>query len=320
MAGTKEIKRRIKSVKNTKKITKAMELVAASKMKRAVSSTLASRLYAGYSWEILTSIAKNLEESTHPLFLEREKKDSHENILVILITSNRGLCGAYNAQVIKKVISLLKLDPRHGGASNNNINIDFVTIGKKGDMSMRRLGRKIIASFTELPDNISLSDVLPISKLAIDEYSTANYNKVLFAYTDFISALTQRPNIKQILPISKDSLKEVIDSLEPEKSPDVPRPDSGRGTSGEKSIDYLFEGDFNTLIESLAEKLTRMQIYQMILESNASEQSSRMIAMKNASDASGEMIDDLTLMFNKARQANITREISEISAGMTSVG
>ncbi|MFA5934254.1 MAG: ATP synthase F1 subunit gamma [Candidatus Paceibacterota bacterium] len=314
MAGTKEIKRRIKSVKNTKKITKAMELVAASKMKRAVSSTLASRLYALYSWEILTSIAKNLEESTYPLFIEREKIDGHENILVILITSNRGLCGAYNAQIIKKVISLLKLDPRHGGASNNNINIDFVTIGKKGDMSMRRLGRKIIASFTELPDNISLSDVLPISKLAIDEYSTGNYNKVLFAYTDFISALTQRPNIKQILPISKDSLKEVIDSL------DNTNKDEKINEDKEKSIDYLFEGDFNTLIESLAEKLTRMQIYQMILESNASEQSSRMIAMKNASDASGEMIDDLTLMFNKARQANITREISEISAGMTSVG
>ncbi|MFA5841331.1 MAG: ATP synthase F1 subunit gamma [Candidatus Paceibacterota bacterium] len=304
MAGTKEIKRRIKSVKNTKKITKAMELVAASKMKRAVSSTLASRLYAGYSWEILTSIAKNLEESTHPLFIEREKQGDIENILLILITSNRGLCGAYNAQVIKKAISILKLE---------NINIDFVTIGKKGDTSIRRLGKNVIASFNELPDNVSLSDVLPISKLAIDEYSSLRYDKVLFAYTDFISALTQKANIKQILPISKDSLKEVIDSLDNKNA-------EGKITENEeRKVDYLFEGDFNTLIESLAEKLTRMQIYQMILESNASEQSSRMVAMKNASEASGEMIDDLTLVFNKARQANITREISEISAGMVSV-
>lgn len=283
-----------------------MELVAASKMKRAVSSTLASRLYAGYSWEILTSIAKNIEESTHPLFVEREKKNAQENILLVLITSNRGLCGAYNAQIIKKTLALLKLDVE-------KINIDFVTIGKKGDIAMRRVGKNIIANFSELPDNISLSHVLPISKLAIDEYSSLRYDRVLVAYTDFVSALTQKPNIKQILPISKSSLKELIDDLEnTEEKVEAPKEE-------ERKIDYLFEGDSNKLIENLAEKLTRMQIYQMLLESNASEQSSRMIAMKNASEASGEMIDDLTLMFNKARQANITREISEISAGMASI-
>src|SRR3989344_387413 len=125
MASTKEIKRRIKSVKSTKKITKAMELVAASKMKRAVSSTLASRLYAEYSWEVLTSIAQNTEKITHPLFIEREIK----NILLLLITSNRGLCGAYNTQVMKKVLSLLKSD-------NGNIKIDIITVGKKGDAAM----------------------------------------------------------------------------------------------------------------------------------------------------------------------------------------
>ncbi|MEK7471293.1 MAG: ATP synthase F1 subunit gamma [Patescibacteria group bacterium] len=299
MAGTKEIKRRIKSVKNTKKITKAMELVAASKMKRAVSSTLASRLYAEYSWEVLTSVARNIEDSLSPLFIEREIK----NILLVLITSNRGLCGAYNAQVIKKTIALLKTE-------NQNTNIDFITIGKKGDTAMRRIDKNIIASFTELPDNISLSDVLPISKLLIDEYSILHYDKVSIAYTDFVSALNQKPNIKQILPISKTELKQLIDNL----------PDSTRLVEQKTNkIDYLLEGDFNTLILSLAEKITRMQIYQMLLESNASEQSSRMVAMKNASEASGEMIDDLTLVFNKARQANITREISEISAGMASV-
>ncbi|OGI95189.1 ATP synthase F1 subunit gamma [Candidatus Nomurabacteria bacterium RIFCSPLOWO2_01_FULL_42_17] len=305
MAGTKEIKRRIKSVKNTKKITKAMELVAASKMKRAVSSTLASRLYAEYSWEILTSIAQNVEELDHPLFTERKNVDVGrlQKVLIILITSNRGLCGAYNAQVIKKTISLLK---------NKDVSIDAVTIGKKGDVAMRRLGVDVIASFTDLSDKISLSEIVPIAKLAIDEYISEKYDKVLVAYTDFISALTQRANIKQILPVSKADLKEVIESLEQIKHHEGKEMDN-------KKIDYLFEGDKVKLISSLAEKLTRMQIYQMLLESNASEQSSRMVAMKNASDASGEMIDDLTLMFNKARQANITREISEISAGMASV-
>lgn len=298
MAGTKEIKRRIKSVKNTKKITKAMELVAASKMKRAVNSTLASRLYAEYSWEVLTSISSSIQDISHPLFKEREVK----NILLLLITSNRGLCGAYNAQVIKKAILLLK-------SQNTKANIDIISIGKKGDIGMRRLGKNIIASFTELPDNIALSDVLPISKMVIDEYNLEHYDRVLVAYTDFISALTQRANIKQILPVNRTDLKELIDGLESKKS---------QAESATKT-DYLFEGDKVKLISSLAEKLTRMQIYQMILESNASEQSSRMVAMKNASDASGEMIDDLTLVFNKARQSNITREISEISAGMASV-
>src|ERR1017187_4253308 len=132
MAGTKEIKRRIKSVKNTKKITKAMELVAASKMKRAVSSTLASRLYSKYSWEILTSVAKNIEETTNPLYVAREVK----NILLVLITSNRGLCGAYNAQIIKKALFLIKQE-------NLNAKISIITIGKKGDVAMRRVDQNI---------------------------------------------------------------------------------------------------------------------------------------------------------------------------------
>jgi len=324
MAGTKEIKRRIKSVKNTKKITKAMELVAASKMKRAVSSTLASRLYAEYSWEILTSIAKNAEELNHPLFVERKRDENTkpapnasgiadaggENILLVLITSSRGLCGAYNAQVIKKAILLLK---------NQNKNIDVVSIGKKGNVAMQRLDVKVIASFNDLSNNISLSEIVPISKLIIDEYNALHYDKVFVAYTDFVSALTQKPNIKQILPVQKADLKELIESLESKNLSPTPLLNKERGEGVRSKVDYLFEGDVNKLISSLADKLTRMQIYQMLLESNASEQSSRMVAMKNASDASGEMIDDLTLVFNKARQSNITREISEISAGMASV-
>ncbi len=308
MASTKEIKRRIKSVKSTKKITKAMELVAASKMKRAVSSTLASRLYAEYSWEVLTSIAKNTEKITHPLFVEREVK----NILLLLITSNRGLCGAYNTQVIKKVLALLKEENVSG-------NIDIITIGKKGDTMMRRIGKNIIASFFELPNNVSLFDIVPISELAINEYNLNHYDKVLVAYTDFISALSQKPNIKQVIPVSKTELKELLSETGFQKFSEARLQGDRSLASAEKATDYLFEGDQKALIGSLAEKITRMQIYQMFLESNASEQSSRMVAMKNASDAAGEMIDDLTLVFNKARQSNITREISEISAGMASV-
>lgn len=312
MAGTKEIKRRIRSTKSTKKITKAMELVSASKMKRAVASTLRSRLYAEYSWEILTSIAKNGGEINHPLFGgSKDEQKTSNKILLLLVTSNRGLCGAYNAQIIKKSISLIKELASVAGKVEG---VDIIAIGKKGDVAMRRTSQNIIASFFDLPDNISISDIAPISEFIINEYSAHKYNRVLVAYTDFHSALTQKPNIKQVLPISKFELKEFIEemaTIEAESANEV--------TTKESATDYIFEGDKDKMIGMLAEKMARMQVYQMLLESNASEQSARMIAMKNASEASGEMIDDLTLVFNKARQANITREISEISAGMVSV-
>ena len=205
MAGTKEIKRRIKSIRNTKKITKAMELVAASKMKKAVSSTLASRLYAEYSWEILTSISENLEGLEHPLFSEREIK----NILVVLITSNRGLCGAYNAQVIKKVLSILKdRRPEHQSAK-----INFITVGRKGDIAMRRIGQEVAATF-DFADNITIQKILPLSKMLLQEYTSGSYDRVFVAYTDFISAISQKPRVKQVLPVSREKLKELIESLE----------------------------------------------------------------------------------------------------------
>lgn len=318
MPNSKEIKNRIKSVKNTKKITKAMELVAASKMKRAVGATLASRLYAEYSWDILTSLSKNTEEITHPFFLNRNKKDEKENILLILITSNRGLCGAYNAQVMKKVISIFKNQILH--KENKHSKISIVAVGKKGFTAMQRLGSNIALSFIDLPDNISLRDIDPIFKYVISEYTKENVDKVLVAYTDFVSALTQKPNIKQILPINKTDLKNFINNMEHIDHIENKNILYSQNFLEDKfKINYHFEGDTNTIIGILAEKLTKMQVYQMILESNASEQSARMIAMKNASDASNEMIEDLTLVFNKARQASITQEISEISAGMVSV-
>jgi len=305
MAGTKEIKRRIKSVKNTKKITKAMELVAASKMKRAVSNTLSSRLYAEYSWQLLTSLSSGLEEITHPFFIENKKSDKS---LLVLITSNRGLCGSYNSQAIKKALGVLKTLP--------STNFDIITVGKNGDGAMQRIGQNIIASFIELPDSAKLNDIKPLSETITRAYKEGNYKNVYVVYTDFVSALTQRANAQILLPIKKEEIKEIIDSL-PTK--EIGESDHKPINKREPSIPYIFEGDTDALIETLSEKLVRMQIYQMILESNASEQSSRMVAMKNASEAAGEMIDDLTLVFNKARQAGITQEISEISAGMASV-
>ena len=310
MASTKEIKRRIKSTKSTKKITKAMELVAASKMKRAVSQTLASRLYSTYSWEILTSLSERMENVTHKFFNQNEK---NEKTLIVLITSNRGLCGGYNSQIIKKTIAMLKDSPHVRHVEDHKSDMcDIITVGKKGDSAMRRTGQNIVATFTDMPNNVNLRDIIPLSTFITSEFKEEKYGRIYIAYTDFISALSQKPKIRQILPISKEELKEVL-----EEGANAIREEKNINT--ESKVPYVFEGDTEKILDTLAEKLIRMQIYQMFLESNASEQSSRMVAMKSASDAAGEMIDDLTLVFNKARQAGITREISEISAGMASV-
>ncbi|MEI6660393.1 MAG: ATP synthase F1 subunit gamma, partial [bacterium] len=268
MAGTKEIKQRIKSVKNTKKITKAMELVAASKMKRAVSHAVASRLYSGYSWEMLKSISESTNQIKSVFFANGPDEDADSKVigknLVVLITSNSGLCGAYNAQAIKTATVLLKhLTESEGGDS-----VEMITIGKKGDGSMRRLGINIVASFIDMPDNSTLSDITPLSRLIIGDYKSNKYKSVYVVYTDFVSALTQKANVRKILPISKEELKDFIDEAS----------DTLKNENKITQTEYLFEGDMNALIESLAEKITRMQIYQTILESSASEQSSRMLA------------------------------------------
>lgn len=296
MAGSLDIKRRIKSVKNTKKITKAMELVSASKMKRAVASAVSSRPYAHESWALLESLSSIQNESEHALLAKRTGGKS----LVVLITSNRGLCGAYNAQIIRKILQMIR--------EKESEVIDFVAVGKKGENALRRLGQNVIASFLELSENATLREVLPIADLIISDFKNAKYDKVSVAYTDFLNPLVQKPVVRQLLPISKDELHEEVEHLGGvhEEKADAP-------------VVYTFEPGYEVLMSALVEKLARSQVYQMLLESSASEQSSRMMAMKNASEAAGEMIDDLTLAFNKARQAAITKEISEISAGMASV-
>jgi F-type H+-transporting ATPase subunit gamma len=292
MAVGKELKRRIKSVKSTKKITKAMELVAASKMRRAISSTLASRPYASYSWDVLQNLALIRQgdgQAGHSLLEIRDPK----RVLVVLVTSNRGLCGAYNAQIIRETIKFIK------EAKDNGQELSFVTVGKRGDAMLRRLGQNIIATFADLPDTIALQNVVPIANMVTDMFKQKEIDRVYVAFTDFVSALSQKPNLRRLLPIEV--------------------PEEGM-VGGEKPVnEYLFEPNYEKLMPLLVEKLARMQLFQMLLESRASEESSRMIAMKNATDAAGEMINDLTLEFNKARQASITQEISEISAGMASV-
>jgi F-type H+-transporting ATPase subunit gamma len=262
-------------------------------MKHAISATLSARPYSSYSWEVLEALTEYVTESTHPLFATREPK----KLLIILITSNRGLCGGYNSQVVKNTLSLLK--------ENQDEQIDFISVGKKGESMLGRLGQNIVASFNQLSEKPRLAEILPIVNLATQYYKKGEYDRVFIASTLFLSVILQKANVQQLLPIEKGMTLKTLEEMK-------------RQTS-QTEVDYIFEPDYESLMNIIVEKIIRTKFYQLILESNASEQSSRMVAMKNASEASGEMIDDLTLIFNKARQANITREISEISAGMASV-
>jgi F-type H+-transporting ATPase subunit gamma len=290
MAATKEIKRRIKSIKNTKKITKAMELVSAAKMRRAIAKTLASRAYAESARDILKIIYQNPSLVSSPLIVERGAGKT----LVIAIGSDRGLCGVYNSQLAKKVVEHVKRDGE----------LSFITIGKKAEASVRRISGNIEASFNGLADNISLKDILPVAKVALNLFLEGGYASVAVAYTDFKSALTQTPKIVRLLPLDFKNLEEVAELAE-----QIPT----------ASTDFVVEPSADALLDFMANKLMRMALYQMMLESKASEESARMLAMKNASDAAGEMIGSLTLVYNKARQAAITQEISEISAGSAAV-
>lgn len=294
------IRRRIKSVTNTRKITKAMELVAAAKMRKAVSSVLATRPYARSAWQAIQQIAKSSDTDLHPLLSSR---DTSGRSLVILITSDRGLCGGFNGQMFRKIAAFV--DEDKGG-------LDFVTIGRKGQDACKRFGYTVIATFTDMANNPSVTDVRPVADIAIKDFTDGKYDKVYLAFTDYISALVQTPMVSQLLPLMRiEGLGEASDALfgvETEES----LTDDGSDTV---SAEFLFEPSPREVLDVMVPRIVEAQVYQGILESSASEHSARMMSMRSASDAASEMIDDLTLTYNQARQAGITAEIAEISSG-----
>ncbi len=287
---SKIIKNRIKSVGNVKNITSAMELVAAAKIKKAVSNLMASRTYAKHALELLVNLSKerNLE---HPLLSDVKNKKE----LLIIIASNRGLCGSYNINVLKTALQYIK--------KNKEKEIDLITIGKKAEAISRKTKGKVIASFVKFPDDLHSDDILPLSKMVIDEFTNKNYSKVSIAFTNFISSLKYEAKISSLLPITKENLAEILSENEEEQKTKKP-----------KAI-MLFEPGEQAVLNLVLPRLTEIRIYQAILEANASEHNSRMIAMKNATDSAKTMIEELTLYYNQARQAGITQEIAEISSG-----
>ncbi len=315
MNSARDIKRRIKSIGNTKKITRAMEMVSAAKMRRSVASVLSIRPYAHSAWNVLMNLADSIDSQKEGLLLVREVK----NILIVVIAANRGLCGSFNAQVAKKIKDELtnpvKLKINKIGNKKNDefladnteeVRVDFITVGKKSEVMVKRLGKEIIATFPELTYLPKIEDVRAVTKIIINEYLEKKYDKVAVIYTDYISAINQQTKIRQILPVSKLDLEKQIAEM------DVLADSVGLNSA---KIEYEIEPSRKEVLECIFPRLIEMQIYHAILESNASKESSRMLAMRNATDAAGEMADGLTLAYNQLRQAKITQEIAEISAG-----
>lgn len=305
----REIKNRLRSIKNSKKITKAMELVSAAKMRRAVQAALNTRTYANMLWDIINRVMHTIElqpaDDVRRFFIAPElTPGTPERITLLLFTSNRGLCGAFNSNVMKRVVKQLK----HHGRSN----VELIAVGKKGVSTLNNIGVK--AEFAYVKDDAakSTASISEIATYVYKQFRDGKTNRVLVAYTDYKSTVLQTPVVKQLFPLLQaGSIAEGVENetdLPQVVTPHLPI-----------NADYIYEPGKLDVLEYVVPRLAEVQIYQALLESNASEHSARMLAMKNATDAATDMIDDLVLAFNRARQASITKEIAEIAAGTAAV-
>lgn len=299
MQSTRRIRRQIQSIKNTSQITKAMEMVAASKMRKSQQAALMARPYAEAALKILSSVSESTEPESHILLEKREVK----NMGIVAVTSDKGLCGGLNSNVLKETFKLMK--------KNGDKKIEIIAVGKKSESYFRKIG-SISAVFGKMGDTIELKETLPISNLLINDFKNKKYDKVVAVYTNFISTIKQKVRVKTILPITKRSLEETIEEIE-----DLVVKENDMEYIS--NIEYKFEPSPQEVLSNLLPSLIETQIYHIILESNASEHSARMVAMKNATDSAVEMLDDLNLSYNYLRQQKITQEISEISAGVVAL-
>ena len=282
MPSQREIRRRIGSVGNIKQITRAMQFVAASKLKRAQDATLASRPYSDKLDEVLADVAAVVDDEHHPLLAEARVGAR----LIVLFTTDRGLAGSLNTNTIR-------FAAREIASSTGDLSV--VTVGRKGTAAMRRAHVPIAAAFDGFGDRPAFADILPLARLISDDYLAGTYARVHLIHPAFVSTLVQRPEMKRLLPIK-------------------PNPDDAVLPGRQ----FIFEPDPRHVLEQLLPRYVATRLFQAVLELTASEQSARMVAMRNATDNAQELIDDLTLTYNKVRQANITREMIEIATGASS--
>ena len=286
MAGAKEIRTKIKSIKNTQKITKAMEMVAASKMRKARDRMAASRPYAERIRLVIGHLNQANPDYRHPFLVEREVK----RVGLIIVTTDRGLCGGLNVNLLKAALGAL----REWGAQE--FETDLCLIGSKGTQFFRRLRANVVAQVTQLGDRPHVGDLIGTVKVMLDSYTDGTIDRLFLAHNVFVNTMTQRPQIARLLPV------ETIDAGELQEH-----------------WDYIYEPDAVELLDEVLMRYIESQVYRAAVENVACEMAARMVAMKSASDNAGNLIDELQLIYNKARQAAITQEISEIVGGAAAV-
>lgn len=289
MSKAKEIRVKIKSIQNTKKITKAMEMVAASKMKKVQDSMSRSRPYSEKIKDVIKNVGEGVLEYKHPYISSRDEK----NIGIIIVSTDKGLCGGLNVNLFKSFIKhILEF-------KNKNIGIKAVIIGKKAEIFARRIGLNVVGSITNIGDNPQVADMLGIIKIISDLYLNKEIDSAYLLYNRFKNTMSQVPTYDKIIPIHANVF----------------------GESDSKKVlwDYLYEPEPEKLFELLMKRYIESLVYQAVVENIACEQAARMVAMKSATDNAGELINTFKLMYNKARQASITQELSEIVAGAEAV-
>ncbi|HEY0063474.1 MAG TPA: F0F1 ATP synthase subunit gamma [Telluria sp.] len=291
MASGKEIRGKIKSVENTKKITKAMEMVAASKMRKAQDRMRAARPYSDKIRNIASNLATANPEYTHP-FMAQAKSVQAKAVGFIVVTTDKGLCGGMNTNVLRMVTQ----KTRELEAAGNKI--EAVAIGNKGLGFMNRVGVRVVSHAIQIGDTPHLDKLIGPVKVMLDEYQEGKLDAVYICYTKFVNTMKQEPVVQQLLPLSADKLE---------------------GDKGAHAWDYLYEPEPQVVIDELLVRYVEALVYQAVAENIASEQSARMVAMKSASDNAGSVIGELKLVYNKTRQAAITKELSEIVAGAAAV-
>jgi len=287
MPGTKEIRTKIKSVQSTRKITKAMEMVAASKMRKVQERMRAARPYAEKIRNVAAHISHANPEYRHPFLVER---DTVKRVGIIIVTTDKGLCGALNTNVLRMMLNHYKQWQSEGEE------LDICCIGGKGLGFMQRLGANIVSKSAGLGDRPKLENLIGAVKVMLDSYAEDRFDRVLIFYTRFINTMKQEPVMEQLLPLSGERLG-----------------------APEGTWDYIYEPEAKTVLEQVLTRYIEAVVYQAVSENMASEQSARMVAMKSASDNAATLIDELTLIYNKSRQAAITKELSEIVGGAAAV-
>ena len=289
MASAREMRLRIKSVKNISQVTRALETVSASKVRKAINAVSATRAYATKAWQVLKHVAEQPgRNSLHPLLADRK---SVNNTLVVVITGDRGLAGAYNSNVIRFAAHRFDKNP---------VPVKYISVGRKGRDLLHRRGKHVIADFSNLPAAPTFGDVSAIGRLAVDEFRKGEVDEVYLLYTDFINMGRQNATVKKLLPLELDGEGRVMDY---EHKPAGP------------TAAYEYEPDMRVILDEIIPRFTALQVYQAILESQASEHAARMIAMRNATDNAKELVGALQLAYNKVRQQTITNDILDIVGG-----